>query len=506
MSLFDGIVLGLTTALSWINLIYCFVGVLIGTVTGVLPGIGAITAISMLFPLTYHLDTIPALIMLAGIWYGSTFGGAITSILLNMPGTPANAVTCLDGHPMAKEGRPGVALFLAIFGSFSGGCIGIVLIMTLSPGIAEFGLKFSAFEYFALITLGLVAATVISQGSAIKGLAMVMMGIAFGTVGMDVYTGGFRFNFGLLELAEGISLVPLAMGIFGMAELMYTAGRSDARPKIDGKFSMRQMLPERHEFRKLGLPILRGSAIGSFLGALPGAGPAIAAYMAYAVEVRVAKNPERFGKGAPEGIIAPEAANNAADQTAFIPTLTLGIPGSPTMALMLAALLVAGIAPGPSLISDEPELFWGLIMSFWIGSIFLVILNLPLISVWVKLLSVPYPYLAPAILMFLCIGTYSVSNAPFDLWLMFGFGLMGYVMRVLGFPAAPMLLGFVLGPLMEEHFRRAMLIARGDPMVFLERPMSATILGLTALLLVMTAVSTLRRLARRKAARDEVAQ
>lgn len=483
-SLASNMLLGLETALSVSNLLYCLAGVVLGTVVGVLPGIGAITAISMLFPLTYHLDPTSALIMLAGIWYGSTFGGAITSILLNIPGTPANAVTCLDGYPMAQQGRGSVAMLAAALGSFFGGCIGILILMLFSPTIAGYALSFSSVEYFALMVLGLVAATTISHGSAIKGLAMVVLGIAFGCVGSDVYTGIFRFNFGFLELADGISLIALAMGIFGVAEVISSLRSTEAKRVEAHSVSLRSMKPAPGEVRRSVLPMLRGSGIGAIFGALPGTGPSIAAFMAYAMEIRVARDPSRFGKGAVEGVVAPEAANNAADQTAFIPTLSLGIPGSPTMALMLGALMIHGIAPGPLLMTSEPQLFWGLVMSMWIGSLFLIILNIPLISIWVRLLLVPYRLLVPAVIVLICIGTYSVHNSTFDVWLIVFFGLVGYAMRIFGFPAAPLLLGFVLGPMMEEHFRRAMLVSRGDAMIFLERPISGAILLATAALLV----------------------
>jgi len=492
--------LGLETALSAENLLYCAIGVLIGTLVGVLPGIGAITAISMLFPLTFHLPPTAGLIMLAGIWYGSTFGGAITSILLNIPGTPANAVTCLDGHALAKQGRGGVALLAAALGSFFGGCIGILILMLFSPMIATYALSFSPVEYFALMVLGLVAATAISSGSAIKGLAMVVLGVALGTVGADVYSGTFRFNFGMLELVDGISLIPLAMGIFGISEIIANAREGHVNRIDHRSVSLRAIRLKAGELRRSVAAMLRGSGVGAAFGALPGTGPAIAAFMAYALEKRASDNPRSFGNGAVEGVVAPEAANNSADQTAFIPTLSLGIPGSPTMALMLGALMIHGIAPGPQLMTNEPALFWGLIMSFWIGSLFLLVLNVPMIGLWVRLLLVPPGILVPAIVMFICIGTYSVSNNAFDVWLIVLFGLVGYGLRLLDFPAAPLLLGFVLGPLMEEHFRRAMLISRGNLQVFIDRPISATILALTALLLVWGIWSALRDQHRTRAA------
>lgn len=492
MDLFSNIALGLNTALSTTNLFYCFIGVFIGTIIGVIPGVGAISAISMLLPITFYLEPTTALIMLGGIWYGTTYGGSIAAILLNIPGTPANAVTCMDGHPMARQGRGGVALLTAALASFAGGSIGILLLMLFGPVIATYALSFGSAEYFALMVMGLVAASTISDGSAIKGLAMVILGILFGCVGADIYTGTPRFNFGTLELTDAISLVALAMGIFGVSEVIASV-RNVHTSSIDPKsVSFRAMKPTRDEVKRSGGPVLRGSSIGAFFGALPGTGPSVAAFIAYAAEKRLSRHPEKFGKGAVEGIAAPESANNSADQTAFIPTLSLGIPGSPTMALMLGALMIHGITPGPSLVNEQPSLFWGLIMSFWIGNVMLVVLNVPLISIWVRLLTIPYHLLYPAVLVFICIGTYSVHQSPFEVGLVVFFGFVGYMMRILDWPAAPLLLGFVLGPLMEEHFRRAMLLSRGDFMTFIDRPISATVMAITAALLIWGVISAMR--------------
>lgn len=499
MDIFSNIVLGLNTALSFNNLFYCFLGVLLGTLVGVIPGIGALSAISILFPLTFYLEPTAALIMLAGIWYGTSYGGSTASILLNIPGTPANAVTCLDGYPMARQGRGGVALFMTTVASFVGGSIGIILLMLFAPVIARYALRFGSAEYFSLMVLGLVAASVISGGSAVKGMAMVVAGIMLGTVGMDIYTAAPRFTFGVMELIDGISLVALAMGIFGVAEVIASVRRihvSDVDPE---SVKFRAMKPTRDDLRRSWFPMLRGSSIGAFFGTLPGTGPTIAAFMAYAVEKRVAKEPERFGNGAIEGIMAPEAANNSADQTSFIPTFSLGIPGSPTMALMLGALMIHGIAPGPGIMVEQPSLFWGLVMSFWIGNILLLILNVPLIGIWVRMLMIPYHLLFPAVLMFICIGTYSVNNSAFDIWMVVAFGFLGYLMRIFDWPAALALLGFVLGPLMEEHFRRAMIQSRGSFTIFIDRPISASIMALTAALLLLGAWSAIR--ARRAASR-----
>jgi TctA family transporter len=485
MSFSENILLGLETAFSLYNLFYCFLGVFLGTLLGVIPGIGVLAAISMLFPMTFHLEPTAALIMLAGIWYGTSYGGNTASILLNVPGSPSNAVTCLDGYPMTLQGRGGIALLMTTVASFCGGSVGIILLMSFASTISSYALNFSSAEYFSLMLLGLVAASNISGGSVIKGLIMVAFGILFGTVGSDIYTGTRRFDFGILDLADGINLVALAMGLFGVAEVISSIGKVDGSRVDRSTLKLSAMKPTRDDVKRSWMPMVRGSSIGSFFGTLPGTGPSIAAFMAYAVERRVAKQPERFGKGAIEGIMAPESANNAADQTSFIPTLALGIPGSATMALMLGALMIHGIAPGPQLMTEQPSLFWGLVMSFWIGNVLLVILNVPLIGLWVRLLMVPYKLLFPAVLMFICIGTYSVNNSYFDVLLVVIFGAIGYGMRVLGFPAAPMLLGFVLGPMMEEHFRRAMLLSRGDFSTFIDRPISATVLGFTVLVLLL---------------------
>ncbi|UGV25737.1 tripartite tricarboxylate transporter permease [Rhodopseudomonas boonkerdii] len=480
--LYDNLALGLTTAVSFNNLLYCIIGVSLGTFIGVIPGFGTLAAMSMLFPITYHLDPTAAVIMLAGIWYGTTYGGSTASILLNLPGTPANAVTCLDGYPMSKQGRAGVALFMTTVASFFGASVGIILMMLLSPVIVTFALQFGPAEYFSMMVLGLVAASVISDGSAIKGIAMVALGLLIGTIGSDIETGAERYSFGISELMDGVSLVALAMGLFGIAEIIGSI-RTVETGNIKN-ISMKSMLPTRDDMRRSWMPMVRGSSIGSFFGILPGTGPTVAAFMAYALEKKIAKDPSRFGKGAIEGIMAPETANNATDQTSFIPTMTLGIPGTAAMALILGVLMVHGIAPGPQLIVDKPDLFWGLVMSFWIGNILLVVLNMPLIGLWVRVLMIPYHILYPTIIMFVCIGVYTVNNSAFDVITVIIFGALGYAMRVCDFPAAPLLLGFVLGPLMEENFRRAMLIGRGNFDIFISRPLSLSLLLITAALLI----------------------
>lgn len=499
MDILANIALGLETALTPVNLMYCFFGVFVGTLIGVLPGLGALAAISMLFPLTFHLEPTTALIMLAGIYYGTAYGGSTASILLNIPGTTSSAVTCLDGYPMAQQGRAGAALAMTAVGSFYGGIFGILVLSIFTPVVSAWALSFGSAEYFALMLLGLVAASAISDASVVKGLAMVCLGVLLATVGMDPQSGTARFTFGSLSVLDGLSISALAMGLFGVSEIISSIRRTESR-RLDPKaINMRSLMPTRDDFRRSWMPMLRGSTIGSIFGTLPGTGPTVAAFVSYGLEKRVAAEPERFGKGAIEGVVAPESANNAADQTAFIPTLSLGIPGSATMALMIGALMVHGIHPGPKLVSDHPDLFWGLIMSFWVGNLLLVILNLPLIGLWVRLLSVPYHLLYPAILMFVCIGAYSVHYSAFDVMVVMGFGILGYAMRIFGMPAAPLLLGFVLGPLIEQHFRRAMVLARGDFWSMIERPITGVVLVITALLLVWSVWAGVRAQRRQKA-------
>jgi TctA family transporter len=493
MELLGNMAAGFDTAFSPMNLAYCFLGVFLGTFIGVLPGIGALATISMLLPLTFHVPATTAIIMLAGIYYGAQYGGSTASILLNLPGTPSAAVACLDGYPMSQQGRGGVALFGTTVASFIGATLGIVILTIFSPMLASVGLAFGPSEYFAMMLMGLIAASTLSQGSPLKGIAMVLLGLALGMVGTDVQTGQQRFTFNIPYLADGISLVALAMGLFGVSEVIASIGRVDSSRLKTQKITFRSMAPTRDDWRRSWAPTLRGTGIGSFLGALPGTGSTIASFMSYAVEKRLAKDPSRFGKGAIEGVVSPEAANNAASQTAFIPTLTLGIPGDAVMALMLGALIIQGIQPGPRLVTEHPELFWGLIASFWIGNVMLVILNLPLIGIWVRMLKIPYSILYPAILMFICIGVFSVNNSAFDVMLVMFFGVVGYIMLLLRFEPAPLLLGFILGPLMEEHLRRAMLLSRGDAMVFLERPISGTMIACTAALLAWAIFSAMRQ-------------
>lgn len=493
MEILSNLALGLDTALSLQNLFYCFVGVFLGTFVGVLPGIGAMVTIALLLPITYHLDPTAALVMLAGVYYGAYYGGSTASILLRLPGTPAAAVVCLDGYPMSQQGRAGVALFMTTIASFVGASIGILLLTLTGPLISEIGFKFGPAEYFAMMLLGLMAAATIGQGSPLKGIAMVVFGVLIGLIGTDVNSGVARYSFGIPELTDGLSLVAVAMGLFGVAEVIRSVGKVGHGELAQKKITLRSLLPTRDDLRRSTMPMARGSAIGSFFGALPGAGPTISSFMSYVVEKRVARDPSRFGKGAVEGVTAPEAANNASVQTAFIPTLTLGIPGDAVMALMLGAMMIHGIQPGPQLMSAEPAMFWGLIMSFWIGNLLLLVLNIPLIGLWVKILAIPYSVLYPAVIMFVCIGVFSVNNNVFDIWLVLICGAIGYLMMLLRFEVAPLLLGMILGPLVEEYLRRALTISRGDLTVFLQRPISATLLAITAALLVWAIFSSLRR-------------
>ena len=491
MGVLDNLALGLQTALIPENLFFCFLGVFLGTILGVIPGIGVLVSISLLFPITFHIGPTPALVMLAGIYYGTTYGGSTSAILLNVPGTPSSAVSCLDGHPMAQQGRAGTALLMTTVASFFGGSVGIILLICFSPLIAASALEFGSVEYFALMVLGLIAASTIAGGSAAKGVSMVLFGILLGVVGSDVYTGEMRFTFGQEALFDGISIIALAMGIFGIAEVVSSVNAVKGASIPPGRIPFRTMLPSRSEFRASIAPMLRGAGIGSFFGALPGTGGLIAAYMSYAVERRVG-DASRFGKGAIEGLTGPESANNAADQTAFIPTFTLGIPGSPTMAIMLGVLIIHGIEPGPQVLTEQPDLFWGLVMSFWIGNLMLLVLNIPMVGLWVKLLRVPFRFMFPAIVMFIVMGVLVTYNGALQIWMVLILGMLGYAMRVLGLPAAPMILGFVLGPLMEEHFRRALLLSGGDFATFVQGPIAVTCLALSAGLLLWNGIGSWR--------------
>lgn len=482
--------MGFQQALTPEALLICLFGVTLGTFVGVLPGIGALTTISLCLPLTFHLDPLLGLIMLAGIFYGAQYGSSIASILLNVPGSAPSAVTCLDGYQMTRQGRAGVALFVTTIASFIGGSFAIVLMIFFAPVLADFAVSFSAADYFSIMLLALVAASTLGVGSPLKGLCMVAFGLILGLVGTDINSGQFRYTFGIPALADGISLVALAMGLFGVGEIL-TNLVSGALPQLENtRVTLRSMIPTRLDMQQFRMSCARGTLLGSFIGMLPGTGPTIAAFMAYALEKKVAKDPSRFGHGAIEGVTSPEAANNASVQAAFIPTMTLGIPGDAIMAVMIGGLLIHNITPGPQLINDNPELFWGVVASFWIGNIMLLVLNLPFIGVWIKILSIPYKLLFPAVLLLISIGVYSVNNSSFDVLLTFVFGMLGFWLNRHGFPSAPLLLGFVLGPLLEENFRRALLLSDGSLATFTNRPVSSIFLAITVLVLLATAIAS----------------
>jgi TctA family transporter len=486
MDLLGNLVFGFGVAFSLQNLAYCFVGVALGTLIGVLPGVGPLVTIAMLFPITFHLSAVPAIIMLAGIFYGAQYGGSTTSILVNLPGETASAVTCIDGYQMARQGRAGPALATAALASFFAGCVGTLLIALAGPTIGEWALRFGAAEYTSLMLMALVASAVMTQGDAVKGLAMVVVGLLVGVVGVDVNSGMARYSFGFPELVDGIGFTVVAVGLFAVAEIVANLESPEAREVYTGKVT--GLMPTARDIRDAAWPTVRGTALGACFGVLPGTGPALSSFATYMLEKKLARDPSRFGRGAIEGVAAPEAANNAAAQTAFIPMLTLGIPASPIMALMLAALTLQGIAAGPQVMLDKPDLFWGLVASMWIGNLLLVVLNLPLVGLWVKLLAVPYRWLFPSIILFCCIGNYSVSNNPFDLYLCAIIGVLGYVFAKLECEPAPLLLGYVLGPLLEENLRRALLISRGDPTVFFTRPISLAFMIAAVLILVVMVV------------------
>jgi TctA family transporter len=490
MDLIANLSTGFAVALTPANLGFCFLGALIGTLVGVLPGIAPITTIAILLPFTFTLPPASSLIMLAGIFYGAQYGGSTTAILVNVPGESSAIVTCLDGHQMARQGRAGPALAIAAIASFFAGTVATVVMATLSAPMTWLALKFTAPEYFSLMVLGLAGAVVLAHGAPGKAVAMVFVGLLLGLVGIDVNTGMPRMTFGRAELGDGIGFVPVAIGLFGIAELAVTLGKPQDRTLLD--FKLRSLMPSREEIRACIPAMLRGTALGSVLGVLPGGGAALSSFAAYALEKKSSRTPERFGRGAIEGVAAPEAANNAGAQTSFIPLLTLGIPGNAIMALMVGALMIQGIQPGPQVMTSQPQLFWGVIASMWLGNLMLIVLNLPMIGLWVALLRVPYRLMFPAIVLFCCIGTYSVGNSVFDVWVMLLFGALGVFFIKVGAEPAPFILGFVLGPLMEENFRRAMQLSRGNPMVFVERPISALLLGLALVLVVILILPAVR--------------
>ena len=492
MDLLSNLQLGLSTALQWENLLFCLVGVALGTAVGVLPGIGPTATIAMLLPITFTFDSpTTALIMLAGIYYGAQYGGSTTAILINLPGESSSAVTAIDGHEMAKRGRAGVALATAAIGSFVAGTVATLVLAVAAPPLAQVALSFGAAEYFSLVVLGLIASIALARGSVLKALAMVGLGILLGTVGQDTYTGQPRFTFGIPEMFGGVSFVALAVGVFGIAEILRNLRDPQTR---DGSLStVTNLWPARDDFRRMRGPVARGTGIGSILGILPGGGHILASFASYATEKKISRHPEEFGHGAIEGVAGPESANNAAAQTSFIPLLTLGIPSNPVMALMIGAFIIQGITPGPNVINEEPMLVWGLIASMWIGNVLLVALNLPLIGLWVRMLRTPYWVLFPTIIVLASIGTFSVGLNAYHVLTIAIFGLLGFVLIQCGCEPAPLLLGFVLGPLLEDNLRRAMIISQGDPTTFLTRPISASLLAVAALALLVAVLPAVRK-------------
>ncbi|HEY6197665.1 MAG TPA: tripartite tricarboxylate transporter permease [Candidatus Binatia bacterium] len=501
MELLGNLALGLSTAVTPWNLFYCLIGVFLGTLIGVLPGLGPTATIAMLLPVTFALPPVSALIMLAGIYYGSQYGGSTTSILVNLPGEAASVVTTLDGYQMACKGRAGAALAAAAIGSFFAGTVATFILALFAPPLAEVALKFGPADYFSLMVLGLVASIVLAQGSLLHAFGMVVLGLLLGLVGTDVTSGTQRYTFDIPQLADGVGFVVVAMGMFGLTEIIRNLEQEEHRSALA---KITSLWPTKEDWRRMIPSILRGTAIGSAVGILPGSGSILGSFAAYSIEKKVSKHRAEFGKGAIEGVAAPESANNAGAQTSFIPMLTLGIPSNPVSALMVGAMIIHGIQPGPSVIREQPALFWGMIASMWVGNLFLIILNLPLIGMWVRLVMVPYQYLFPAILVFCGIGVFSLSNSEFDIYLMALFGALGYLFSKLGCEPAPMLLAFILGPMMEKYLRRAMLISRGDWSVFFTRPISLTLLVLAVLAMATVLIPAFSK-TREEAFREEAA-
>ena len=488
MDLINNLALGFGVAFTLQNLMYAFIGCLLGTLIGVLPGIGPLATIAMLLPATYALPPVAALIMLAGIYYGAQYGGSTTAILVNLPGESSSVVTVIDGYQMARNGRAGPALAAAGLGSFFAGCVGTLILAAFAAPLTELAFKFGPAEYFSLMILGLIGAVVLASGSLLKAVAMIVLGLLLGMVGTDVNSGVARFSLDLLELTDGIGFIVIAMGVFGYGEIISNLSKHEDDRQVFTA-SVSGLLPTKEDFRNMLPAVLRGTALGSLLGILPGGGAVMAAFAAYTLEKKTALRPGEvpFGKGNIRGVAAPEAANNAGAQTSFIPLLTLGIPPNAVMALMVGAMTIHNIQPGPQVMTSNPELFWGLIASMWIGNLMLVVLNLPLIGIWIKLLTVPYRWLYPSIVLFCAIGVFSTNNTTFDVWMVGLFGIIGYIFIKLGTEPAPLLLGFILGPMMEEYLRRALLLSRGDWTVFITRPLSAgLLLAAAALLLVVT--------------------
>ena len=499
MDLFSNLAQGFGVAFTLQNVFLCFIGCMIGTLVGVLPGVGPVATIAMLLPITFGLDPTGALIMLAGIYYGAQYGGSTTAILVNIPGEATAVVTTLDGHQMAKQGRAGVALGIAALGSFFAGCVATIFIAALGQPLTRLAQLFGPAEYFSLMVMGLVFSTVLARGSIFKALLMVFLGLLLATVGTDLETGQERMTLGIQQLSDGVDFAPLAMGIFGFAEIIRNLENPEARDVVRGKIG--RLLPSLSDIRQSVKPVLRGTFIGGLLGILPGNGAVLGPFASYTIEKKLAKDPSRFGKGTIEGVAGPESANNAGAQTAFIPLLTLGIPPNAVMALMVGAMTIHGIIPGPQVMTKNPDLFWGMIASMWIGNAMLVIINLPLVGMWVKLLKVPYRLMFPAILIFCCIGIYSINNSAEDVYFTAFFALVGYVLIKLGYEPAPMLLGFVLGKLMEEKLRQALILSRGNFMTFVERPISGVLLAVAVLMLIVALLPSINK--KREAAFQE---
>lgn len=503
MDLFQNLLIGFEAAVSVQNLIYCFIGVAMGTLVGVLPGMGPVATVAMLLPITYALDPSSALIMLAGIYYGAQYGGSTTAILVNIPGEAAAVVTCIDGNKLAKKGKAGTALGIAAIGSFIAGCFATMLIAAFAAPMTELAFQFGPREYFSLMVLGLIGAIVLASGSLLKAIGMILIGILLGCIGMDVNSGALRYVFGIDELMDGIDFVALSMGVYGFAEIIRNIEVSGMREPMPAAIG--QILPTKADLKEAAPAIGRGTVIGSLLGILPGGGALLSAFASYTLEKKLAgrrANPP-FGEGNIRGVAGPESANNGGAQTSFIPMLTLGIPSNAVMALMIGALMLHDITPGPQVMSSNPSLFWGLIVSMWIGNVFLVILNIPLIGLWVRLLRVPYRLLYPAILCFCTIGVYSINNNPFDIWMTIIFGIFGWIVGKMGCECAPLLLGFILGPMLEENLRRALLLSRGDLMTFVEGPISATLLAISAFLLAIVVFPAVRAGREKAFAEDE---
>ena len=491
MELLANLSIGLETAFTINNLLFCLIGVFLGTAIGVLPGLGPTATIAMLLPITFGLPPVSSLIMLSGIYYGAQYGGSTTAILVNLPGESSSVVTALDGYQMARQGKAGKALATAAIGSFVAGTFATVLLALFAPPLADIALQFGAAEYFSLMVVGLVASVVLASGSLLQAFGMIVLGLLLGMAGTDVNSGMERYTFDTPYMAEGINFVILAMGMFGLGEIIKNLEEEHLRSAMVSK--VEGLMPNKDDLKRMAWPIVRGTGLGSLLGILPGGGAMLASFASYSIEKKISKTPERFGKGAIEGVAGPESANNAGAQTSFIPLLTLGIPSNPVMALMIGAMIIQGITPGPAVMTEQPALFWGIIVSMWIGNLFLVVLNLPLIGIWVKMISVPYHFLYPMILVFCCIGVFSLGNKLFDVYLLAGFGVLGYIFSKLKCEPAPLLLGFILGPMMEEYLRRALLLSRGDFSVLVTRPISATMLAIATVALIVVFLPSIRK-------------